>query len=74
MTTLDTKAKASYFGKERTRAIGTSIYTLGYKDGFLDALQEVRGILNSNSNNKNRMDGIKNLLYEHKDKLKEYGY
>lgn len=49
MTTIERKAKVSYFSREPHKAIGASVYTSGYRDGFLDALQEVRECLEMKS-------------------------
>ena len=70
MNKIDTKARASYFAKERTKAIGASIYTTGYKDGYLQALEDVREAIQSQPNNKARIMGVINLI---KVNIGEYG-
>lgn len=64
MSTIERKAKDAYFAQDRSKRCGLSLYTDGYKDGFLQAMNEVMDCLNQ-SNNKVRIDSIRSLVYKY---------
>ena len=61
MTKIETKARSAYFASEARKAIGISIYTNGYKEGFVEALSEVKNCMGM-PNNKERLDAILKLI------------
>lgn len=65
MTKIETKAKAAYFASEARKAIGISIYTNGYKEGFMAALSEVNRCITDLPNNKVRLTAILKLIDEY---------
>ena len=67
MTTIERKARVSYFSREPRKSVGAAVYTFGYKDGFLTALDECRCAINSKFNNKEKLEALDELFkkYEH---------
>lgn len=59
---IETIAKTRYFSKETKKAIGISIYTNGFEDGFMEALKILGDILEEKSNNLERINTIKEFL------------
>lgn len=59
---IETMAKTKYFGKDAKKAIGISIYTTGFEDGFMEALKILGDILQQKSNNLDRINTIKEFL------------
>ena len=64
-TKIETKASAAYFASEARKAIGISIYTNGYKEGFIAALSEVNQRITDLPNNKERLTAILKLIEEY---------
>ncbi len=62
---IETKARAEYFASDAKKAIGISIYTDGYKEGFLAALCEVNHCIKDLPNNKERLTAILELIEEY---------
>ncbi len=64
-TKIETKAMAAYFASDARKAIGISIYTNGYKEGFMAALSEVNRCITDLPNNKVRLTAILKLIEEY---------
>lgn len=64
-TKIETKARAAYFASDARKAIGISIYTNGYKEGFMAALSEVNRCITDLPNNKERLTAILKLIEEY---------
>lgn len=62
---IETKARSAYFASEARKAIGISIYTNGYKEGFIAALSEVNQCITDLPNNKERLTAILKLIDEY---------
>lgn len=62
---IETKASAAYFASEARKATGISIYTSGYKEGFIAALNEVNRCITDLPNNKERLTAILKLIEEY---------
>lgn len=60
------KARKAYFSSDRKEIRGFDIYAEGFRDGFRNALDEIRECL-AKPNNKERLECITNLI-------KSYGY
>ena len=69
MTKIDTKAKNTYFASEAKKAIGISIYTDGYKQGFIAALKECKAAIYSKYNNKERVEAFDKLYKEYENEF-----
>ena len=61
MTTIEQKARMSYFDKAQS-SLRADIYTSGYKNGFLQALSEVLECMTSTPNNKDRLIKIAKMI------------
>lgn len=64
-TKIETKASAAYFASEARKATRTSIYTNGYRAGFIAALNEVNQCITDLPNNKVRLTAISKLIEEY---------
>ena len=64
-TKIETKARAAYFALDARKAIGISIYTNGYKEGFIAALNEVNQCITDLPNNKERLTAISKMIKEY---------
>ena len=62
---IETKASAAYFASEARKATGISIYTNGYKEGFIAALSEVNRCITGLPNNKERLTAISKMIKEY---------
>ena len=62
---IETKASAAYFASEARKATWTSIYTNGYRAGFIAALSEVNRCITDLPNNKERLTAILKLIEEY---------
>ena len=62
MTSLDIKIKQAYFSMELKKSLEASNFAEGYKEGFAEALNEIKSILNGKPNNKERLISIQEFL------------
>lgn len=59
------KARKAYFSSDRKEIRGFDIYTEGYYDGYHQALDDIRFIMNSKPNNLEKIQNINEYLNEY---------
>ena len=63
MKKIENMARRAYWSKE-SRVYGIASYTAGYKDGFIQAIVTIQARIVTNTNNKERLEAIEELIKE----------
>lgn len=64
---LREKARTAYFSQNRREAYGFDIYAEGFRDGFRQALTDIKAIMQQQPNNLERIEYVINFI-------NDYGY
>ena len=64
---LREKARTAYFSQNRREVYGFDIYAEGFKDGFRQALSDIKAIMQQQPNNLERIEYVINFI-------NDYGY
>ena len=64
-TKIEEKARLAYWRQKTRKVYGLGSFTIGYKEGFIAALNEVNQCITYLPNNKERLTAILKLIEEY---------